>query len=168
MYGPSPFESFPASTKHFVDPPGLLSLAVSLRTFFSKSFATFTRGPVPLLSFSRHPFAPSNSANPLPKSPPFLATCLSPLATTSLTPFLATHPRNRLVTPAFATLPNSLDLKSFICHTSRKRGGCPPLQFPLPYMSASSWHRLQPVLAPQVATSSLSDNGHPQAPSKLS
>ena len=40
-----------------------------------------------------------------------------------LTPLFATHPKNPPVTPFLATLPKSLDLKSFVCHTSEKQGG---------------------------------------------
>jgi len=36
----------------------------------------------------------------------------------SLNPSLATHPKNSTVTSFLATLPKSLDLKSFACHTS--------------------------------------------------
>jgi hypothetical protein len=41
----------------------------------------------------------------------------------SLTPVFATHPKNTLITPLLATHPKSLDLKSFVYHTSAKVGG---------------------------------------------
>ena len=47
------------------------------------------------------------------------------LCTISLSPSSATLPQNTLVTPFPATLPFSLDLKSFACHTSAKRAGIP-------------------------------------------
>ena len=44
----------------------------------------------------------------------------------SLTPAFATLPQIEPITSLFATLPNSLDLKSFVCHTSDKTGGASP------------------------------------------
>src|ERR1700682_1847145 len=49
----------------------------------------------------------------------------------SLTSFFATHPRNASVTPIIATHPKTQDLKSRICHTYEKGGGCPPGVLPL-------------------------------------
>src|ERR1700719_2161055 len=46
-----------------------------------------------------------------------------PQRANGLSPLIATHPKNRPATLVFATLPNSLDLKSFVCHTSEKQGG---------------------------------------------
>src|SRR5712664_2938877 len=40
----------------------------------------------------------------------------------SLSPAFATDPKIAPVTCLFATLPNLLDLKSFVCHTSEKQG----------------------------------------------
>ena len=44
-----------------------------------------------------------------------------------LSPFPATHPKNSRITSLLATLPNSLDLKSRVCHTYKKMGGGAPL-----------------------------------------
>jgi hypothetical protein len=51
---------------------------------------------------------------------PCLITSLFPLS-----PFPATLPKKSSITPFIATLPKSLDLNSFACHTSAKRGGVP-------------------------------------------
>ncbi len=40
-----------------------------------------------------------------------------------LTPFLATDPKNRLLTPSIATLPKTPSRKSFACHTSKTPRG---------------------------------------------
>src|ERR1700674_38536 len=69
-----------------------------------------------------------------------------------LTPSIATHPKDLLVTPFFATHPKSLDLKSFACHTSEKEGGSPlsghvhraPLCFSCFQKSLKYW-RFDPV-----------------------
>src|SRR6266567_1334930 len=41
----------------------------------------------------------------------------------SLSPFFATDPKNAPITPFVATLPKSLDFKSFRCHTSETPPG---------------------------------------------
>jgi|SRR5690242_15575568 hypothetical protein len=49
----------------------------------------------------------------------------SALLKTRLSPFLATHPRNRPVSPLLATLPKTASRKPFVCHTyETPPGGC--------------------------------------------
>ena len=67
-----------------------------------------------------------------------LATRHSPLP---LTPFLATHPRNRLLSPIIATLPKTRSRKSFACHTSvTPTRGVPTLVL-VPLLPASAVRR---------------------------
>jgi len=56
------------------------------------------------------------------------------LPSLSLTSLLATHPKNSPVTPFLATLPFSLDLKSFVCHTSAKERGSLPVSIESGYV----------------------------------
>jgi hypothetical protein len=69
----------------------------------------------------------SIESHPCRCSPPTLRDLsVKPFRFPHLTPVFATHPKNPPVTPFLATHPKSLDLKSFVCHTSAKRGGVPP------------------------------------------
>jgi hypothetical protein len=77
-------------------------------------------------------FADHYSRLPLQSALPCLLACFS------LTPFFTTHPKDPPLNPFLATLPKSLDLKSFVCHTSAKMGGVPPLRTSLGYLFALS------------------------------
>ena len=72
-----------------------------------------------MVSFGCPQPCPRNLSDP---APPHLTSSLEPL-----TPVFATHPRNRLLSPFFATLPKIPSRKSFLCHT------CDPLprSFPI-------------------------------------
>jgi hypothetical protein len=55
--------------------------------------------------------------------PPQTSACLK----SHLSPFLATHPEDRQVSPLFATLPNLHSRKPFVCHTYDTPPGCSPV-----------------------------------------
>jgi hypothetical protein len=61
---------------------------------------------------------------------------------TRLSPFLATHPKNQLVSPIIATLPEIPFRKSFACHT------CDPL--PHLYASSSSMRYRRRTFVPSI------------------
>src|SRR5216684_2424794 len=59
----------------------------------------------------------------LPGSSSFSVLSPAPLATSSLTPFLATDPKKHLLSPMIATLPKTPGNNPCVCHTSEPPGG---------------------------------------------
>lgn len=93
--------------------------ALHLSSLFSNASALFcAMEPSQPLSHQSlaHSFPCNRGRGYLEKNPPtvFRILCQVPFA---LSPFLATHPKDRYLSPLFATLPKMRPRKSFVCHT---------------------------------------------------